>query len=115
MATDAADEPWIDNEVQQEQLCIEDRFRQNSEEFTSGIEEMAASIHDLQSMIEQLRAEQSSMKQPQSKQIQPVLFAGEVPLQEYMSQFDAVAAWNGWTERQKAHQLYMCLRGRARF
>ena len=51
MATDAADEPWMDNQVQQEQLRIEDpgRSRQNSEELRvgNGVEEMAASIHDL--------------------------------------------------------------------
>jgi len=57
---------------------------------------------------------QRRMNQPQQKEITPETYSGEANLQEYISQFESCAAWNGWTERQKAQQLYMSLRGRAR-
>lgn len=56
----------------------------------------------------------SRFDQPRQKQMTPETFTGEAPLQEYLGQFESVATWNGWSERQKAQQLFMVLRGRAR-
>ncbi len=56
----------------------------------------------------------SRMEPPQYKQITPELFNGDAPLQEYLGQFESVAMWNGWNDNQKAQQLFMSLRGRAR-
>ena len=56
----------------------------------------------------------SRMERPKQKQITPEPFKGDVPLQEYLSQFESVATWNGWTDSQKAQQLFMSLRDRAR-
>ena len=51
----------------------------------------------------------SSAEPSKQKHITPKPFEGEVPLQEHL-----VHSWNGWTDQQKAQQLFMCLRGRAR-
>jgi hypothetical protein len=59
----------------------------------------------------------TSKKRPWSskrKQITPEPFSGDVNIKEYLSQFESCAEWNGWTRSQKAQQLFMCLRGRAR-
>ena len=54
------------------------------------------------------------MEQLQYKQITPELFTGDVPLQEYLGQFESVAMSDGWNDNQKAQQLFMGLQGRAR-
>jgi hypothetical protein len=57
---------------------------------------------------------ESPFQKPRQKQITPEPLTGDVPLQEYLGQFESIATWNGWTESQKAQQLFMSLRGRAR-
>lgn len=57
---------------------------------------------------------QNRIEQPRRKQITPESFKGDVHLEEYLGQFESCATWNGWSESQKAQQLFMCLRGRAR-
>ena len=52
----------------------------------------------------------SSAERPKQKQITPEPFKSEVHLQEHLGQFESCATWNGWTERQKAQQLFMCQR-----
>ena len=57
---------------------------------------------------------QRRLEKPKQKQITPEPFKGDVHLQEYLGQFESCATWNGWNDKQKAQQLFMCLRGRAR-
>ena len=57
---------------------------------------------------------QKRVKQSTQRQVTVEMFTGEIPLQEYLGQFEAAATWNGWTEAQRAQQLFMSLRGRAR-
>jgi len=44
---------------------------------------------------------QRRMEQGRTKEITPEPFSGDVNLSEYLSQFEACAEWNEWTERQK--------------
>ena len=57
---------------------------------------------------------QKRMSCTRKKDVTPESFSGDVNLTEYLSQFEACAEWNGWTERQKVQQLFLSLRGRAR-
>ena len=57
---------------------------------------------------------QKRMSYSRKKEVTPESFSGDVNLTEYLSQFEACAEWNGWTERQKVQQLFLALRGRAR-
>ena len=57
---------------------------------------------------------QKSMEATRRKDVTPETFSGDVNLSEYLSQFEACAEWNGWSERQKTQQLFLALRGRAR-
>ena len=57
---------------------------------------------------------QRRMEATRRKDVTPETFSGDVNLSEYLSQFEASAEWNGWSERQKTQQLFLSLRGRAR-
>ena len=57
---------------------------------------------------------QKRMSYSRKKEVTPESFSGDVNLIEYLSQFEACAESNGWTERQKVQQLFLALRGRDR-
>ena len=59
----------------------------------------------------QRKLDQSQARQ---REISPENFSGDVPLREYLSQFEACAAWNAWSPHQMTQRLFLCLRGRAR-
>ena len=57
---------------------------------------------------------QRRMEQARPREISPEIFSSDIPLREYLSQFEACASWNAWNPQQMAQRLFMSLRGRAR-
>ena len=53
-------------------------------------------------------------KRPGHKQVEPQKFSGrDTEWVDYIHQFEMIASWNDWTQREKAMQLAMSLKGEA--
>lgn len=114
-------EQVVEEEVQLIRSEVTTNKQETDEKIESIRNEVAEKIGDVRSEVDDLRTKVGRLaagaavrvEGGESLRIKPPKFDGKASWSTYLSQFEAAAEGNLWSEREKARYLMLCLRGEA--